>query len=340
MSDDRASDERAFSVPELSGNVLETYARLWQFETWLRRLVYVQLRALDGDSWETKIETAKAKTPKKHDKDLTHMPTSEDDVLSFVQLSELKRVVSDHWTLFASYLPPQPIWDAKLIEVMAIRHRVAHFRSLHRDDLARVTQFLRDIDSGFWRFCTAYNSPSSVLPQSSDPVVEHFLEFDLLPWRETSDGKWARFGSIGPSERLTMTIEVLAMPWAAWATPIEGKPGFLYDVLMYARGQWHHDFARLLQSTRAIHHHAAHICLDGGSKSFRFTVPACLGADKVKEIVARFHDAAMNTLAPGFDERPGSVVQNLADTYPEYLLGPENPLTFLAAEMPCSFFGV
>lgn len=340
MSDDLASDERAFGVPELSGNVLETYARLWQFETWLRRLVYVQLRALDGDAWETKIETAKAKLPKKHDKDLTHMPTSEDDVLSFVQLSELRRVVADHWNLFASYLPPQPIWDAKLTEVMAIRHRVAHFRSLHRDDLARVTQFLRDIDNGFWRFCTSYNDPTPVLPQTNDPVVEHFLAFDLLPWGETGEGKWARLGSVDPSERITMTIEVLAMPWAEWATPIAGKPGFLYDVLIFARGRRHHHFPRLLQSTRADHRHVAHICLDGGSKSFRFTLPACLGADKVKEIVARFHDAALNTLAPGLDERPDSTVQALADTYPEYVLGPTNPLTFLGPDMPCSFFGV
>lgn len=91
-----------------------------------------------------------------------------------------------------------------------------------------------------------------------------------------------------------MTIEVLAMPWAEWATPVAGKPGFLYDVLIYARGRRHHHFPRLLQATRADHRHVAHICLDGGGKSFRFTLPACLGADKVKEIVARFHDAAMN----------------------------------------------
>jgi hypothetical protein len=163
---------------------LETYARLWQFETWLRRLVYVQLRALDGDAWQTKINAANGEKPKASDKRLTHMPTAEDGVLSFVQLSELKRVVSDQWPLFESYLPPKTIWDAKLEEVLAIRHRVAHFRSLHRDDLARMTQFLRDIDAGFWRFCTSYNNPRPVLPQSGEPVVEHFLPLDLFAWTE------------------------------------------------------------------------------------------------------------------------------------------------------------
>ena len=34
--------------------------------------------------------------PKNNDKRMTHMPTPEDDVLSFVQLSELQRVVRTH----------------------------------------------------------------------------------------------------------------------------------------------------------------------------------------------------------------------------------------------------
>jgi hypothetical protein len=48
-------------------------------------LVYVQLRALDGDGWEAKIKAGKAAAPKSNDKRMTHMPTPEDVVLSFVQ---------------------------------------------------------------------------------------------------------------------------------------------------------------------------------------------------------------------------------------------------------------
>ncbi|HMJ11324.1 MAG TPA: hypothetical protein VK524_07935, partial [Polyangiaceae bacterium] len=39
-----------FGVPGLPERVLEAYARLWQLETWLRQLVYVNLRAKAGDS--------------------------------------------------------------------------------------------------------------------------------------------------------------------------------------------------------------------------------------------------------------------------------------------------
>ena len=45
--------------------------------------------------------------PKQHDKDMTHLPTSNEDVLSFAQLSELKRVIAHRWDLLASQPPPQ-----------------------------------------------------------------------------------------------------------------------------------------------------------------------------------------------------------------------------------------
>ena len=93
-------------MSELLQQVLATYAHLWQFETWLRRLVYVQLRALDGDAWETKISAGSAKRAKENDKRMTHMPTPGDGVLGFIQFSELRRVVGDQWNLFEAYRIP------------------------------------------------------------------------------------------------------------------------------------------------------------------------------------------------------------------------------------------
>ncbi|MGU7772316.1 hypothetical protein ACV229_19355 [Burkholderia sp. MR1-5-21] len=338
MQDDNDSAEPLFGVSELSPQVLETYAHLWQFETWLRRLVYVQLRALDGDSWESKINAAKAKMPKDNDKRMTHMPTPEDDVLSFVQLSELKRVISDHWRLFEAYMPPKTIWDAKLEEVLAIRHRVAHFRSLHRDDLPRVVQFLRDIDQGFWRFVTSYNNPHPVLPQSDDPVVAHFLPLDLIPWRQTTDGAWARIGSADSRERFTVTVEVLAMPWGEWKVPISGREGFLYNVTIFGRGQQYLDYSRLLRSTTKLHDHVVYISLDRGATQVRFTVPACLGTAAIISIVEGFDDAARNSLVVWAHDASEGAVQVFADAQPEYVLGPLNPLSFLSPDMPCAFF--
>ena len=55
---------------------------------------------------------------------------------------------------------------------------MAHFRLGHEDDLARALQLLRDLDRGFWTFCTSYNDAQPILPASNDPVVQHFLDLD------------------------------------------------------------------------------------------------------------------------------------------------------------------
>ncbi|MGF6936973.1 hypothetical protein OKW41_006135 [Paraburkholderia sp. UCT70] len=325
-------------IPELPTQNLKTYARLWQFETWLREMVYVEIRAQTGDNWETKVK--KAAGPRQADKRLTHMPTREEALLSYAQLSELSRIVADDWSLFEGYFPPKDIWEGKLAEISQIRHRVAHFRRGHRDDLTRVVQFLRDIDHGFWNFCTSYNDAQPILPQDRDPLVKHFFHLDLLPWTQTDDGKWARIGAVDPREPLFVTIEVLRRPWAEWAVPAAGQPGLLYEVRIHARQQRHLDLKRFLDGTKAVHRHLVHICLDGGSKAVRVTIPACLGQGALIDVVTRLVEAAQYCVKPGLFERPDKIVQDLANTWPEYVLGPQNPLTFLSPDMPCSFFAV
>lgn len=133
---------------ELPGRVLDTYARLWQLETWLRRMVYVELRALKGDDWAAKIEKDKIEESQKADKRLTHMLTPEEDLLSYMQLSQIRQIIREDRRLFEPYLPPKNQWEAKIEEVEYIRHRIAHFRSSNEDDLQRVVQLLRDIVKG------------------------------------------------------------------------------------------------------------------------------------------------------------------------------------------------
>jgi len=211
---------------------------------------------------------------------------------------------------------------------------------LHRDDLARVRQFLRDIDAGFWRFCTSYNDPHPVLPQSNDPVVEHFLPLDQIPWGQVESGTWARIGSADRNATLNVTVEVLAMPWAAKAPIIAGTPGYIYDVMVHARRERQFDYREVMQQTTKLHQHVVHICVDSFAQRLRVTVPACLGAAKATQIIESFVEAATYSLRPAPREFTVAQAQAYADTLPEYVLGPENPLTFLSPDMPCSFFTV
>lgn len=324
-------------TPGLPNQVLQTYARLWQLETWLRQMVYVEMRALHGNAWADDIRGALK--PKEADKRLTHMPTTEVDVLSYTLFSVLLGAIADHWDLFEPYLPPKSIWQAKLEEVGQIRHRVAHFRRGHEDDLQRVIQLLRDIDRGMWRFCTSYNDAIPVLPQSDDPIVAHFLDLDPLPYGPTADGAWARYGFVGRDVRFSVTINVLVRSWAKWTKPFVGTAGFIYDVMVYARGQQHFNYKALLADFPDVAPHLIHVCLDSARKAFRVTIPAVLGFDIIVHIVNRVIAACQNNVWRGFRE-PDKLAQMLADASPEYVLGPDNPLTFLGPDMPCSFFGV
>ena len=257
MQDETSISEEVSGVPR---RVLATYSRLWQLETWLRHMVYVELKALLGDGWSQDLPGSSKSFDA--DKRLQHMPTPEMNALSYAPLSQLQSLIDEHWDCFACYLPPQDIWRAKLAEVSQIRHRVAHFRIGHTDDYQRVLQMLRDVDNGFWRFCTSYNDARPVLPASDDPVVSQFLPLDPFPWTEVGNGEVARIGHADPSLVVAVTVEVLRRPWAPQSQQVDGKEGHIYDVHLIAREGRKFDYRAFLESTQSFHPHLTHLCLE------------------------------------------------------------------------------
>ncbi|MFD2250044.1 hypothetical protein FHS82_004125 [Pseudochelatococcus lubricantis] len=325
------------SLADVPTQVINTYARLWQLETWLRTMVYVELRALLADDWGRDLTATSG--PLQADKALTHMPTPELNALSYSQLSKLITLVDAHWNCFAIYLPPKSIWTAKMQEIVQIRHRVAHFRVGHADDLLRVKQFLRDIDLGFWRFCTSYNDATQLLPQSSDPITAHFLPLDPLPWVEFEERKWAQIGVRDNGLPVGLSVRAQRRPWAS--KPVKpGEPGHLYNFYMFAQDGRGFEMKRLLEKTQPLHKHLVHLCLDSDVASIRFTLPSLLGSDAIITIVEAFHAAAINAVRRVRDTLDPEGMNALAAAWPEYVLGPKNPLTFLGPDMDCSFFDV
>ena len=49
---DMADEVPSWVPPDLPRERLWTYALLWNFEIWLRTMVYVELRAGYGDAWK------------------------------------------------------------------------------------------------------------------------------------------------------------------------------------------------------------------------------------------------------------------------------------------------
>ena len=324
-------------VPELPQRILSTYARLWQFETWLRRMAYIELRADKGDDWSKQLSGFQK--PYAADVNLNHMPTQERGPLSYTQFSALRKVISENWDLFGCYFPPKAIWEAKLEEITQIRNRVAHFRKGHTDDLQRVLQMLRDIDRGFWTFCTSYNKSTPVLPQSDDSVTMEFLEHDPFPWNDVGDNRWARIGSAPRDMVLAVQIETLRRSWAKAGSTVDGAAGYLYDIHISARQQRTFRYGYFLTATQNIHDHLVHICLDSNAGSVRLTIPAVLGGNKIIGILKQVLEVTRYAIIPG-GAMPHDRVERVLEQWPEYVIGPDNPLTFLCPDMPCSFFGV
>ena len=69
-------------------------------------MVYIELRACYGDSWESQL-LGSHQGHYKGDRRFSHMPTRETTPTSYLQLSDLAGTISSNWRLFKPYLPPQ-----------------------------------------------------------------------------------------------------------------------------------------------------------------------------------------------------------------------------------------
>jgi hypothetical protein len=159
---------------EVSPQSVAGYARLFQLESWLRELVYLETKAHFGKDWWIECEAALARSkapgiPAKKslskDKLHPHMATPENDPLWFLSFDGLLKIIFDDqlWPLFECYLTTKELLRQKFSEIIPIRNRCGHNRALHEDDLDRIRRLLRDLDKGFWRFCSSFNDrrPSS-----------------------------------------------------------------------------------------------------------------------------------------------------------------------------------
>jgi hypothetical protein len=326
---------------QMSPDSLRAYARLWQLETWLREMVYVELKSAHGPTWSNSIaafENAKSK-----DKRLIHMATPQESPLAYKSLGELNDIIKDsrNWPLFATYYPPKHLLEAKLTELFQVRHRVAHFRRPHGDDLGRVEQFLRDIDQSFWRFTTSYNQNHPIVPVNSDIVAERFIEDDQYPWTEVSPNKWARLGRKDAHARFWLTIERTIRPWVdkrSLSDPIAPAAGVLYDVEFQALDHATIDYDKVLSRTKHLHQRCVHIILDAQFTVLRLTLPSITRTEDIIDTISEFREQVLRGMT-GLPRQHDDRVEKLAAKWPEYILPPSNPLAFLCPDMPCSFFG-
>ena len=279
---------------------LRLHDLLWQMETWLREMVYIELRCRDA-VWESAIRRRVQGWPPRsqsNDKAYWHMSTRHQSAISYLTTGEIFDIIfnESNWNLFEKYFPKKDLFSAKIEEIKQIRHRVAHFRAPHEKDVDRVRLLLQDIDSGVWNFCTSYGGIGNFLPKEiSDPATEYFasthekrvvVEMNGIS-REggTHEGDeywlYAR-NSLNPS--LGFYLRYSVRPWAELGPPsLMGKPGVVYHANFRSLGMdadraLAHE--RILQETQSVHRNCLHIMLQD-PRSLEVTVPSVINDREV-----------------------------------------------------------
>lgn len=302
----------------------------WQLESWLRTIVYVELRAQRVD-WEEPIKKAVNNWPphpQTKDKELTHMITHHQGVLSYLTFGELWKIIShkDNWPFFETYFPPEANTSTKIEEVRTIRNRVAHFREPHKYDEARFRQFLQDVEGGVRRFCNRYTTGCFC---ENDPVVEKLEDswenigygYEML----CLDERWLYApgdGRIRP--QMHAKLKMLAHDRYTKGS----HEGVIYRLEISPSLDRRLNVADFLSSTHRLHGEIIHIFVKSENE-VAITIPALCGDELTVQLIKSFLSAGINC-------SHSSLILELDEArskWPEYVLWPGHILSFYDHEM-------
>ncbi len=354
--------------PGISPQSVKAYCLAQQLERWLRELIYLELKANYGTEWCMKLIEALKRSkglgipPEKSfkkDQKHQHMSTPENDPLWYLSFDSLIKLIFDKilWGLFKPYLMNKDLLRAKLGEIQLIRNRIAHFRTLHLDDLDRLKSLLRDLDKGFWKFCTSYNEEQGFISKLlRDPVHKHFSDRIHSGYAQVGPNHWGKVANrLGV--KLDIDLSYLIRPGRRlpWNSKIRGAKGVLYDfkfTCAHLSGNLGYlDYPRILAATKAHHPLAAHIMLDELQGILRITFPAVLSEKEIIKAADSFYDACYTYRGKiyghqsdnsAFDKKhirkTNHNFEIMAAEWPHYVLPPSHPFTFLCPENPCKIF--
>ncbi|MEU1279149.1 Swt1 family HEPN domain-containing protein [Streptomyces sp. NPDC005805] len=269
--------------------VLALYSRWWQLETYLRSLLYVELRASHGVEWINHIGQG-ATHRREQDKARRYMATADwEDPLSYLDVSKLFPLLEANWDLVEPSLMDKDVLFSRVPELTSIRNRLGHLRRPHPDDLNRLEQTLRDLEGGAFTAYSTYNEDRVADSKLDDPVVaawgrgEHETAQRLINHaRDQYEVNFHLSYSLRPSgQRPTRGAPVTGTRGAIW------KATFLLlsrDVKIPAL--WRDSY--LNRNAREL---LIHMLVDFGSISFTF--PAIDDGKRVSDAIGEAFDAIL-----------------------------------------------
>src|SRR4051794_21188593 len=103
-------------------DTLALYGRWWQLESWLRELVYTELRSELGLEWEKALGQHSASRAERDQVNRYMASADADDPLAYLDVGLLFEIIGERWDLFEPCMPLRVRWDGMADELRAIRH--------------------------------------------------------------------------------------------------------------------------------------------------------------------------------------------------------------------------
>jgi hypothetical protein len=283
---------------------LALYARWWQLETWLRELVYVELRARHGTAWGDQVKAARGRQTE--DAAFLHMSGADtENLLAYLDYSQLLDLIDRNWGIFAYALLEKRSWIGRQEELKRIRHRIGHVRRAHVDDLNRIEQTLRDLELGAFRACSSYNRQA--MPDSDDdhPIVKGWIREEHPDAERLIDHADRNYDT-------RLRVRVSKRPWGGWQDTLAGSTGLLWHADFYVTGNRGIDVRKLWNEIAPIHPLIVHLLVEPWEA--RFTFSGVDDGSLVADAIGRSFDSVL------FASRYGSrsaILDELDDTKAE-----------------------
>ena len=277
------------------------YARWWQLESWLRSLLYVELKAALGVTWADMLPEL-SESRQLGERVFRYMATPDaQNRLAYADASNLFSVTLERWEQFEECLLAKSVWAGRIEELRAIRNRIGHCRRPHGDDLVRLEQTLRDLEGGAFTAAASFNDQYKAHSSWTDEVTDGWV-------RNTHETAMRLVEHAERQYETSFELRFSRRPWARLPSPlstIAGVPGCVWHAFWYFRGGRAFrldEFWRRIEGLRDL---ILLVCADDAS-SVQVSFAAVDNPKNVADAIGYCFDAALMSLGSRVEREDGS----------------------------------
>jgi len=272
--------------------MLAVASRWSQLESYLRQLLYIALRSMFGGGWESQLGLLTTKRASSVSR-LGYMASTDDDhPVAHLDVKHLFELIELHWTECQHGIGiSQTTWRGRVEELNAIRNRMAHGRRPHRDDVLRIEQTLRDLESSARGTLQSYVTFADLDPSLDDPLVDAWLN------GKHSQAHLVQHGS--ENKGIYFNLQYSVLPWAVSRLPLSGTQGMFWSIQVVCVDRYLDIAAFSSDSAVTVSTPWIGHVLSPSPNLLLITFPMVDDPGEVADAIGRCFEAVFNSAKPG-----------------------------------------